>query len=457
MRLEELPPELILQIVSHLPTRDLARWTVGNRQHQRILEPLLIRRQAQDEDEEFDPAWLPYRLRRASVAIFKDIADSGVPPPVPPPEPGKPRPPLHVLVAMYFPLTQIEPPSSPQSDERWAIRVLTHALRLALDDGLDVNARDTRGRTLLMEVSGGLPGMNVTQPQRLLLARGADPALADADGYTALHRAMVSGPPLRGRLPLPGPCWRQPFAADAALRVQTLVSHGGGGGGGAAAQLHVRARSPDGHTALDVLAALRFDPEPRDGEGLRYPHATRDRACAMLLRAGAAPSLHLACAADDAGLVRLLLRRRRRRHVDVLREVEHLRIAGCHGGHVEGRYTPLMVVMAMLALRRTRWAVAVAVIDLLLAAGADVAVRNAQGLTAWDVFFRVRFGAVGARRDAVWGRPFGEIERRVCPYPGRRVGGSERSRFALDRADRRVVDDIEAVMFGRLRKGVRLR
>ena len=61
--------------------------------------------------------------------------------------------------------------------------------RALLDAGVEVNTRNFNGDTPLLLAAG----RGRVEAARLLLARGADPALAERDGWTALALAELKG------------------------------------------------------------------------------------------------------------------------------------------------------------------------------------------------------------------------------------------------------------------------
>lgn len=67
----------------------------------------------------------------------------------------------------------------------------SHAIEKAFKSGVDVNARDPEGRTLLMEATLEKRADLV----KVLLGHGADVAAADHDGETALHFAARAHQP----------------------------------------------------------------------------------------------------------------------------------------------------------------------------------------------------------------------------------------------------------------------
>jgi len=87
-------------------------------------------------------------------------------------------------------------PQDPQRSLNLAARIGDVELAiLALKAGAQVNARDEGGATALMLAAHGQHDRLV----KVLLDRGADPAIHDADGHTALWHAR--GLTINGRVP----------------------------------------------------------------------------------------------------------------------------------------------------------------------------------------------------------------------------------------------------------------
>jgi ankyrin repeat protein len=73
------------------------------------------------------------------------------------------------------------------------LNAVAHKLRLVLDAGVRVDARDARGRTALHEAADAGPMRDYARRvTEFLLAEGADPNAADARGTTPLHLAVTT-------------------------------------------------------------------------------------------------------------------------------------------------------------------------------------------------------------------------------------------------------------------------
>lgn len=242
----------------------------------------------------------------------------------------------------------------------WAVlRKAGHLLQVLLERGLDPNAADRRGRTALHELSA-LPDVEAVPMAKILLYHGANPERSAVDGQTPIGAALACG---RAGL-IRWLSWNTGFRHPGRpLRHADLPRAAQAGDVAAVDRLIVLGLPIDAVDAQGCTALLRAC-------GGGYPALT-----ALLLKRGANPALS---AHSGAHCLSAAISARHETVVGILLE-----------NHVPpdqplpGGVTPLMVAAA-LGLN--------GVVHKLLAAGARVGARDAQGNTALHAAAQFAFG-----------------------------------------------------------------
>lgn len=259
------------------------------------------------------------------------------------------------------------------AQDLWRARLLRAAelgdadlARRALDEGAELDCRDTAGRTPLSLTAGGAPDDRVMEVGRLLLDRLSRAVAADPSGAPELLRRVLEARDRSGRTPL---LWAAEAGGEAMVR--ELLARGA----------NVDAVDRAGRTAL-ILAARGGHPEV---VGLLLDHRPApdllgvvDQGCTALReaieRGSTAVEARLrralpGCAAvsGEVSLLRAAAR-------GDLARVRTLLDAGCDANVRDGEGNSPLILAA--ARGRT------AVVELLLARGAGATVRNEAEDTA---------------------------------------------------------------------------
>lgn len=311
--------------------------------------------------------------------------------------------PLHTLTMKFFGEVQEHRSftPSPYNLKYLHLAHLSSLMDLLIDLGADPNVPDARGWTPLIILCCQPHYVLTALHIKVLLRRGVDVNAADEGGETALHMTISN-------IYFHEPCFR----------LQVLLNHSGGA-------LDVNVYDKSGCTPLHVLVGQHnFDCRPLHHEDELRQRLTKKRALVMLIQAGANvrarvmrstvsrtlhkwhydadevgsmehifeleaadfpasvtetlgdTPLHIACQGRDPAVVDVLIR--------------HGAAADVNSVCRRLRLTPLMMVIGGVAQGRMSRRTMGAMVQLLLAAGADPKLRDARGRTAFDIFLELK-------------------------------------------------------------------